>query len=241
MTIFIVDDEPKIRNGMGKLLSAHPRWQVQTFADAKSALHRLYEGEADVIITDIQMPDVSGLDMIESVRQVNKTVPILILSGYSRFDYAQRAIESGVRKYLTKPTDPVDLIAALEQIERELYTMHDFPLSRFRETLEQVMLEDKGQWAKYYHGDMPQKRYARAFSFSDRARYYLTNPKVQQAIRTLLGNLDAVGIPVALLSQYLPTQYARVRSGKLPPQASDILIDRVGDCIDDYLYAVLDR
>ena len=119
MTIFIVDDEPKIRNGMGKLLSAHPRWQVQTFADAKSALHRLYEGEADVIITDIQMPDVSGLDMIESVRQVNKTVPILILSGYSRFDYAQRAIESGVRKYLTKPTDPVDLIAALEQIERE--------------------------------------------------------------------------------------------------------------------------
>ena len=76
MTIFIVDDEPKIRNGMGKLLSAHPRWQVQTFADAKSALHRLYEGEADVIITDIQMPDVSGLDMIEAVRQVNKTVPI---------------------------------------------------------------------------------------------------------------------------------------------------------------------
>ena len=119
MTIFIVDDEPKIRNGMGKLLSAHPRWQVQTFADAKSALHRLYEGEADVIITDIQMPDVSGLDMIEAVRQVNKSVPILILSGYSRFDYAQRAIESGVRKYLTKPTDPADLIAALEQIERE--------------------------------------------------------------------------------------------------------------------------
>ena len=119
MTIFIVDDEPKIRNGMGKLLSAHLRWQVQTFADAKSALHRLYEGAADVIITDIQMPDASGLDMIEAVRQVNKTVPILILSGYSRFDYAQRAIESGVRKYLTKPTNPVDLIAALEQIEQE--------------------------------------------------------------------------------------------------------------------------
>jgi len=70
MTIFIVDDEPKIRNGMGKLLSAHPRWQVQTFADAKSALHRLYEGEADVIITDIQMPDVSGLDMIEYGRSI---------------------------------------------------------------------------------------------------------------------------------------------------------------------------
>lgn len=97
---------------------------------------------------------------------------------------------------------------ALEQIERELYAMHDFPLSCFRETLEQVMLENKGQWAKYYHGDMTQKRYARAFSFSDRARYYLTNSKVQQSIHTLLENLDTVGIPVALLSQYLPVQYA---------------------------------
>ena len=130
---------------------------------------------------------------------------------------------------------------ALEQIERELYAMHDLPLSCFRETLEQVMLEDKGQWAKYYHGDMTQKRYARAFSFSDRARYYLTNSKVQQSIHTLLENLDTVGIPVALLSQYLPVQYARVRSGKLPLCAADILIDRVGDCIDDYLYAVLKK
>lgn len=121
MTIFIIDDEPKIRNGMGRLLSAHPGWQVQTFADAKSALQSLYEGAADVIITDIQMPDISGLDMIEAVRQVNRSIPILILSGYSRFDYAQRAIASGVRRYLTKPTDPADLTAALEQIEQELH------------------------------------------------------------------------------------------------------------------------
>ena len=86
---------------------------------------------------------------------------------------------------------------------------------------------------------MTQKRYARAFSFSDRARYYLTNSKVQQSIHTLLENLDTVGIPVALLSQYLPVQYARVRSGKLPLRAADLLIDRVGDCIDDYLYATI--
>lgn len=174
--------------------------------------------------------------------------PGLVFEGHST-DYQPREclrqmVEDGIAILKVGPALTFALregLFALEQIERELYTMHDFPLSRFRETLEQVMLEDKGQWAKYYHGDMPQKRYARAFSFSDRARYYLTNPKVQQAIRTLLGNLDAVGIPVALLSQYLPTQYTRVRSGKLPPQASDILIDRVGDCIDDYLYAVLDR
>lgn len=103
------------------------------------------------------------------------------------------------------------------------------------------MLEDSSQWAKYYHGSMAQKRYARAFSYSDRARYYLSNEKVKSAAEALLHNLDAVGIPPALLSQYLPTQYARVHAGRLPLCASDLLIDRVGDCIDDYLYAVLGK
>ena len=55
------------------------------------------------------------------------------------------------------------------------------------------MLEDQGQWAKYYHGSMPEKRYARAFSYSDRARYYLTNSKVQGALRLLLDNLNTAG------------------------------------------------
>ena len=112
--------------------------------------------------------------------------PGLVFEGHST-DYQPREclrqmVEDGIAILKVGPALTFALregLFALEQIERELYTMHDFPLSRFRETLEQVMLEDKGQWAKYYHGDMPQKRYARAFSFSDRARYYLTNPKVQ--------------------------------------------------------------
>lgn len=175
--------------------------------------------------------------------------PGLVFEGHST-DYQPRKclremVEDGIAILKVGPALTFALregLFALEQIERELYAMHDFPLSCFRETLEQVMLENKGQWAKYYHGDMTQKRYARAFSFSDRARYYLTNPKVQQSIHRLLENLDAIGIPVALLSQYLPAQYARVRSGKLLlPRAADLLIDRVGDCIDDYLYAVLKK
>ena len=128
---------------------------------------------------------------------------------------------------------------ALEQIERELYSVSDFPCPHFRAVLEQAMLEDKSQWAKYYHGDLPRKRYARAFSYSDRARYYLVNPKVRSAMQTLLTNLDAANIPMALLSQYMPVQYARVQSGKLPLRAADLLVDRVGDCIDDYLYATI--
>lgn len=132
-------------------------------------------------------------------------------------------------------------IFALEQIEQEVAKINDFIPSDFRWVLEQVMTDDAGHWKKYYHGDFKKKRYARAYSFSDRSRYYLTNPEVNKALDTLLKNLDTYGIPLALLSQYMPKQYTRVRSGILKNCAADLLIDRVGDCIDNYLYAVLQR
>lgn len=130
-------------------------------------------------------------------------------------------------------------IFALEQIEQEMCKLEHFALSEFRWTLEQVMMDDTGYWKKYYHGDFRRKQYARAYSFSDRCRYYLTNTAVCAALERLIANLNERQIPLGLLSQYLPKQYAKVRSGLLKNRASDLLIDRVGDCVDDYLYAVL--
>lgn len=121
MNIIIVDDEPKIRKGLGRLLSLHEGWVVSgAFEEAQSALSFLYENEVDVVITDIQMPGMQGLDMVHKIREVNREIPVIIISGYSRFDYAQRAIELGVRKYITKPTSPEELTQTLEQIEQEI-------------------------------------------------------------------------------------------------------------------------
>lgn len=172
--------------------------------------------------------------------------PGLVFEGHST-DYQPREclrqmVEDGIAILKVGPALTFALregLFALESIEQELYSVRDFPLSHFRAVLEQAMLEDQSQWTRYYHGSTAQKRYARAFSYSDRARYYLSNEKVCAAIAALLSNLDAVGIPMALLSQYLPKQYVKVHAGKLSLCAGDILIDHVGDCVDDYLYAVL--
>lgn len=172
--------------------------------------------------------------------------PGLVFEGHST-DYQPREClrqmaEDGIAILKVGPALTFALregLFALERIEQELYTVRDFPLSHFRAVLERAMLEDQSQWSKYYHGSTAQKRYARAFSYSDRARYYLTDDQVRNATASLLANLDAAGIPMALLSQYLPVQYARVQRGALVLCAKDLLIDRVGDCIDDYLYAVL--
>ena len=77
----------------------------------------------DVIITDIRMPGMSGLDLIQRLRDGSGgEVPIIILSGYADFHYAQRAIELGVAKYMTKPTNPRELLAFLSQLEGRLET-----------------------------------------------------------------------------------------------------------------------
>lgn len=122
MKLIIVDDEPKIRKGLFKLLDAQEGFQVTgVFEDVRTALKALYELEADVIITDIKMPEVSGLELIRQIRERNLNIRIIILSGYSNFSYAQKAIELGVTRYLLKPTDPRELLSVLREVERELF------------------------------------------------------------------------------------------------------------------------
>ena len=128
MKLVIVDDEPKIRNGLLKLLNAQEGWEVAgAFEDVPSALKALYELKADVIVTDIKMPEVSGLDMIRRIRERNLKIPIVILSGYSNFSYAQKAIELGVTRYLLKPTNPRELIAVLKELEKDMEIQTERP------------------------------------------------------------------------------------------------------------------
>lgn len=121
MKIMIVDDEPKIRRGMKTLLEEQDGFEVVGIYDnAMSSLSDMAEKQPNVLITDIKMPEYSGLDLIEKIREKDKNLYIIILSGYGSFKYAQRAIRSGVYRYLTKPTNPRELISVLREIELKI-------------------------------------------------------------------------------------------------------------------------
>ena len=121
MKIMIVDDEPKIRRGMKTLLEEQDGFEVIGIYDnAMSSLSDMAEKQPNVLITDIKMPEYSGLDLIEKIRETDKNLYIIILSGYGSFKYAQRAIRSGVYRYLTKPTNPRELISVLREIELKI-------------------------------------------------------------------------------------------------------------------------
>ena len=125
-----------------------------------------------------------------------------------------------------------EALFALAAIEGEL--IEDRDRSHLPEVVEQRMLAEPAQWAKYYPGDVAERRLARRYSYSDRMRYYWPDPAIQAAERLLLANLTGREIPLPLLSQYLPDQYRRVRDGTLSNDPIELVLDRVRDVLRDY-------
>ena len=116
-TILIVDDEKITREGISQLID----WQQYGFKviglaeNGKVGLEMTRKLLPDLIITDIKMPEMTGLEMIEILRQENIRSEFIILSGYSDFEYAKKAIKTGVISYILKPIDEDELIESLKK------------------------------------------------------------------------------------------------------------------------------
>ncbi|WP_309227810.1 MULTISPECIES: D-tagatose-bisphosphate aldolase, class II, non-catalytic subunit [unclassified Mycolicibacterium] len=128
-----------------------------------------------------------------------------------------------------------EALFALAQIEHELVAQPS--RSNLVEVVERRMLAEPAQWQGYYEGDPLTQRTARRYSYSDRLRYYWADPEVDGARQTLLANLDCTGIPLPLISQFLPLQYDRIRAGELEPIAQSLVIDRIRDAMRPYARA----
>lgn len=128
-----------------------------------------------------------------------------------------------------------EALYALELLERELLPARD--CSQLRARVEAEMLSHPKDWAAYYAGDPQQQARLRAFSYSDRVRYYWGRPDVVQAVQQLLDNLSRVPIPENLLGQYLPSQYAAYRRGQCTLDARDLLLHSVREVLRPYARA----
>lgn len=172
----------------------------------------------------------------------------LVFEGHST-DYQpakklREMVEDGIRILKVGPAMTFGLregLFALECIERELRTICGFRPCALRKTIDRVMRENPQQWERYYHGTAEQITLARAFSFSDRARYYLPERQIQASIRHLMQNLNRVQLPLTLISQYMPLQFHALQSGDVENRPENLLIDHVGNWIDDYLYATTEE
>ena len=131
-----------------------------------------------------------------------------------------------------------EAVFALSAIERELFAARPATrISRVREQLEAAMLRNPVYWEPYYHGDADELRLARAFSLSDRCRYYWHEPAVQQELERLYANLTGRALPLGLLSQYLPQQCEAVRCGGLQAEPSALIHHHLRSVLESYAAA----
>ncbi len=168
--------------------------------------------------------------------------PGLVFEGHSTDYQTKKAllhmVEDGIAILKVGPALTFAMregLFALECIEKELCCGE---LSDFRATLERVMLQSPGNWKKYYYGTDAELAVKRAFSYSDRCRYYLPNAEVEAAMEKLFANIRGVKLPLSLLSQYMPMQYTAVREGRIKADPEALVMDRIGNCIDEYLFAL---
>ncbi len=122
MRAMIVEDENNIREGISKLID----WEEEGFdtlilcSSAIDALEYLEKEKVELIITDIFMPVISGLEFVRMVRKTKPMIKFVILTGHERFELAQEAVELGVSRYLLKPVFPDKLLETVRGIKKEL-------------------------------------------------------------------------------------------------------------------------
>lgn len=121
----IVEDEEFILEGICSMID----WFdleleiIHRAGDGVEALNCLQKEEVDIILTDISMPDMNGLELIENIRTTNKQVRCIILTGYDEFDYAKRAVPLDVEEYILKPISEEQLEKTLRDTIQKLDNM----------------------------------------------------------------------------------------------------------------------
>lgn len=133
INLMIVDDEPRVLDGLCEQI----RWSligVRVAARARNgaeALERLDESRIHLVLTDVKMPVMDGLELCRRLREHHPNVRVIVLSGFAEFAYAQSAIEFGVRHYLLKPVNEIELVRLVYRLKTEVLHREWEDRSRF--------------------------------------------------------------------------------------------------------------
>jgi DNA-binding response OmpR family regulator len=124
MQILLVEDDRSLADGLCKALR-NEGFVTNHVADGKSALHVIEVEPPDIMVLDLGLPDMDGLDVLKSIRRHGSSLPVLILTARSSIDSRVSGLDLGADDYLPKPFEIPELVARLHVIERRLSTSVD--------------------------------------------------------------------------------------------------------------------
>jgi EAL domain-containing protein (putative c-di-GMP-specific phosphodiesterase class I) len=141
--VLVVDDEPELLRAYGILLH-RKGCEVEGASSGADAVRQLDERSFDVILSDVSMPGMSGLEFLRAVRQRDLDIPVILMTGHPGLEGAMRAIEYGAFRYLVKPIDPSHLE---EVIQRAARLHHMARLKRQSQEVQGLALKPPGDRA----------------------------------------------------------------------------------------------
>lgn len=221
MKVMIIDDEPAVLQALEILIdwSSLGFDQPYKYPNGVLALSEFEALQPDLVITDINMPQMDGLGFIEALRDRGWQCPVVIVSGYDDFDYAKRAIQYRVEDYVLKPIDEDELMAVLERVVEGLkadsvtkeayeafsqdsmpYQMLHYIHHHYDENLKLKTMAKEFHMTSAYLGQIIKK--ATGDLFND----YLLKIRMKAA-KEMLKNTDAMIYQVAERCGYRDTDY----------------------------------
>jgi CheY-like chemotaxis protein len=115
-TALVVDDSPVDRQRVGGLLQQHSGWQVVYAANGKEALASIEQQKPDLVITDLRMPNLNGLELVEAIKKKHPSIPVILITAFGSEDLAILALERGAASYVPKRNLSRRLHETVEQV-----------------------------------------------------------------------------------------------------------------------------
>jgi DNA-binding NarL/FixJ family response regulator len=141
--LLIADDHEIVRRGLVQILEADSaEWRIEEVASGQEVLERISAEEYDLLILDISLPGLTGLEVLKEVRRRRPELPVLMLTMHPEEQYAIRSLRAGAAGYLTKDADPQEMIAAIRKVAAGGRFIRTSLAERLAHHLEEGMIGD---------------------------------------------------------------------------------------------------
>lgn len=120
--LLIVDDEQIEREGMAHFIQ-WDKYDIQlcgTAWNGADALGKIQKDVPDIVLTDIKMPVMNGIELIQKLSETYRNIVVVVLSGYGEYEFTSQAMEYGIRHYILKPCDEDKIVAVMNDAKKEL-------------------------------------------------------------------------------------------------------------------------